>query len=511
MALIVGCTKASKGNGTADSHEPSTNDTAYTLRAAMNVYAYQPLRALQIIDSALIVGNIGIVQAEQCRARIYAMSPMHEQLDSLLGGATDVRLDSARAIGERLLRQDTIKADLKRHRDVLEVLSAAARMKSDTLGWLQWSRELVALCSQMGPDATADALRTEAEIGAALYALGQREQGMAKLDSAINVLSDSPSLKFNELDALIIASKRKIVLLAGDGLYAETLPLARKIIEYLDDYEAHPDKYHDGSNREPKTAEKRDNYIRFYRSQAQSYLTSAYASLGEHGNMLESFKKIENSVREATAREHIARYTALQQQIKAEREHTEADKVRTMSVAITIIALLFFIFAVILLVKNRVIHQKNQILVQKIAEAADYKEKYWEEKQKRMQAPVADANPVALSDEELFHYVNDIIVREKLFLDPKFERQTIMDRFQLSKERVGAIFSKGSDHAKLTSYVQQLRLQYAAELLLTRPEMSIVQIATDCGFSSHKYFSDRFRQHFSMTPTEFRKARLEKY
>ncbi|MBQ6747166.1 MAG: helix-turn-helix domain-containing protein [Bacteroidaceae bacterium] len=35
-----------------------------------------------------------------------------------------------------------------------------------------------------------------------------------------------------------------------------------------------------------------------------------------------------------------------------------------------------------------------------------------------------------------------------------------------------------------------------------------VQIATECGFSSHKYFSDRFRHHFSMTPSEFRKAKL---
>ena len=99
-------------------------------------------------------------------------------------------------------------------------------------------------------------------------------------------------------------------------------------------------------------------------------------------------------------------------------------------------------------------------------------------------------------------------MREKLFLDPKFERQTIMDRFQLSKERVGAVFSKGSDHAKMSNYIQQLRLEYAAQQLVEQPERSIAQIATECGFSSHKYFSDRFRQYFSMTPTEFRKARL---
>ena len=51
-----------------------------------------------------------------------------------------------------------------------------------------------------------------------------------------------------------------------------------------------------------------------------------------------------------------------------------------------------------------------------------------------------------LSDEQLFQYINDIVVRERLFLDSNFDRQTIMDRFQLSKERVGASFSKGSQY-----------------------------------------------------------------
>ena len=108
LALIAGCTR---NNGTADSLEPNTNDTAYTIKAAMNIYGYQPLLALQIIDSALIVGNISDVQADQCRARIYGLSLMHEQLDSLLGGPTDVRLDSAQAICERLLRASWKRAN----------------------------------------------------------------------------------------------------------------------------------------------------------------------------------------------------------------------------------------------------------------------------------------------------------------------------------------------------------------------------------------------------------------
>ena len=111
----------------------------------------------------------------------------------------------------------------------------------------------------------------------------------------------------------------------------------------------------------------------------------------------------------------------------------------------------------------------------------------------------------ALDDEQLFQYVNEIVVREKLFLSPTFGRQTIMDRFALSKERVGNIFSKGSEYDKLTDYVQRLRLEHAAILLINQPDMSVVQIANECGFGSHSYFSSCFRHHFGIRPSDYRK------
>ena len=550
LVLPTGCTGkyngslAWKGEGRGTLSQSA--DTVHTRQVAMSIYAYQPARALQIIDSALIVGNVGEVQAQQCRARIYSFTQMYDQMDSLLGGSKDVRLDSAQAIAERLLDNDSIKADLKRLRDVLEILAYTDRMKCDTLGWIQWSSKLVDLCRQMGPEAEADALRTEAEIAAALCALGQEKEAMAKLDSVISSLSGA--FRFSELDALIVALKRKIVFLGSRDRYAETLPLSRQIIERLDDYEAHPDKYHDGSHREPNTDQKRADYIRFYRSQAQSYQTAALAALGEHGNMLTAFRQIEDGVREATAREHIARYNALQQKIEAEHQLANAERANLIAAGIGILALLAIAFAVILFHKNRVIRRKNRILAQQITDAVDYKELYYNSLTPNRPTPsrptpsrptpqplpvgrgvytfeaekpevggdysppyregLGGGSPDEWSDEQLFEHIHGVIVREKLFLDPKFERQTIMDRFQLSKERVGAVFSKGSDHAKMSNYIQQLRLEYAAQQLVEQPERSIAQIATECGFSSHKYFSDRFRQYFSMTPTEFRKARL---
>ena len=50
----------------------------------------------------------------------------------------------------------------------------------------------------------------------------------------------------------------------------------------------------------------------------------------------------------------------------------------------------------------------------------------------------------------------------------------------------------------------QLRLEYAAQLLVNKPERTIAQIAADSGFGSSPYFSDRFRQHYGMSPSDYR-------
>lgn len=216
-----------------------------------------------------------------------------------------------------------------------------------------------------------------------------------------------------------------------------------------------------------------------------------------------------------TAQELAAIYHDQEQ--KQTIQEQEMANTRKNYILVIVVAVLIGVIAytVITVRQKRIISHKNRSLVKQITEAMTYKELYNNEKarlaeltsqNKKDQQSDAPTDLNAMTDEQLFQYVTEVIERERLFLDPGFERQTVMDRFQLSKERVGNIFSQ-SEHAKLTNYIQQLRLEYAAQLLVEQPERSIVQIATDSGFSSHKYFTDRFRQYFSMTPTEFRKAR----
>ena len=513
--LIAGCANDAKGLNDGEGQRVSQPvDTLYTCDAAMMIFAFQPVRALQILDSAVLVGHVSRVQADQCRARIYSYSQVPAQIDSLLGGPEGVRLDSAQVLSERLLQHDSIRADLMRQKDVLEVLSYTNRMQNDVSAWMASLRQLVDVCHQIGTSATADALLTEAEIGLALYALGQQEKGMAKLDSVITYLSSGlphpegvgkSTFTFSYLDALIIAIKRQIVLLGSQGKYAQTVPLARRIIDCLDDFEAHPEAYREEFSRGPSDDEHRAGYIRFYRSQALNFLAAAYASLGESNNMLQAFSQVEASTHEASSREHLSRYDALQRQLEAEHLRLNTAKANMRSVTIGVVALVLLVLAGVVFVKNRIISRKNRQLAKQISDGINYKTMFWAEKCTQVTAPVTD-DINTFSDEQLFQYINDIVVRERLFLNSCFGRQTLIDRFSLSKERIGTIFSKGSEYGKMSNYVLQLRLQYATKLLVEEPQKSIEEVAVGCGFNSHRYFTGRFTQFFSMTPTEFRRA-----
>lgn len=185
-------------------------------------------------------------------------------------------------------------------------------------------------------------------------------------------------------------------------------------------------------------------------------------------------------------------------------QQARASRATLIAIGIGIFALLLLALAVIVVRKNRTISRKNHVLAQQIADALNYKDLYLNERQTHKPKKAAPADLNTLTDEQLFMYINDIIMHERLFLDPNFDRQAIMDRFHLSKERVGAVFSKGSEHVKLNKYILQLRLEHAAHLLVDEPERSIAQIAADCGFGSNAYFSDRFRQHYGMSPSDFR-------
>ena len=206
-----------------------------------------------------------------------------------------------------------------------------------------------------------------------------------------------------------------------------------------------------------------------------------------------------------TAQELAAVYHAKEQEQTIMQQ--EAENTRQRYILFSVIAVLLAVaaLAVTVAVKNRSIRRKNRILARQIADALKYKEI----------AQQADAAPMPqdtkqMTDEELYHYIRDTSIREHLFTAPDFGRDTIMNRFNLSKERVGAIFSSVGQHAKMSGHIQQMRLDYGARLLVENPDMSISEVASRCGFSRGTYFSTNFRQCFGMSPSDYRRNAMER-
>ena len=154
----------------------------------MDIYDREPERALRIIDSAEVVGNVSDFRAELLRARVYAYP----------GDA--MNLDTARQMGVALLEHDSVKGSVDNRMEVLRLLTDVARIHLDYPEQVKWASELATLCREQGDErlrvgehgsGMTEALRTESEIGIVLTHLGQRNEGFRMLDKVIGQLESS--------------------------------------------------------------------------------------------------------------------------------------------------------------------------------------------------------------------------------------------------------------------------------------------------------------------------------
>ena len=547
----------------------------------MDAYAAQPARALLIIDSAEIVGNLTDVRADLLRAKVYSRTFEYLQFDTAI------------LIAERLMQNEKVLDDPNIQEEVLEILLNACRMRKDNEEALRWAIQLDNLYRNRGEE--TEALRTDAEIGTFLVRVGQQEEGLAKIDYVIHYLEGKR--KFNELDASIIALKRKTEICNELGLYDEMISAAQHMIDLLSDYEQHPTDYHDNSIREPSD-EDRPFYIDFYRGKAYYYLATDYLNkesadaqqkgreylalyeqtyagqningrsmiapllgkIGEYDRMLAIYDEVEQQMGNDTlnanyaeilrgraeaakaqgrladaidygeryaklnetlserllqgkAHLYAARFHLQEQQREIERHREAMRRATLIGTAIGIIGLLILLFAIYAVWQWRKTQRRNHILAQQISEAVEYKAKYKDVvesgKQKvENEEPYAINSPLStLSDAELFAYLRDLIDSEKLYLNPNFERQTLIERTGLSKERIGAAFAQATGYERLTTLVRELRLDHAVRLLNEQPELTIEQVCQASGFANTVSFNRSFKAKFGMTPSEFRRTK----
>ena len=281
LLLVLILVFASCGSNNSARHIPNLGDTPYQVDSVLVAYGYHPNRALVMLDSALLLGNINEYRAKFIRAKIYSKSLLKQ------------RQDSAILICEQLLQHDSVIHAPQERENILDLLMITSRTKVDFEGYVKWATQKAEVCRLQGEE--TEQWRTEAEIGMVMAHLGQPEEGMEKIDEAIRQLDEPGSI--DRMDAFIIAVKRKITVLNDQGRYAEVIPLAQRILDRLVHYEQHASAYAEDSYRLSwsDSPADRDRYIDFSRAQANGFLAGAYAMTGDTPHARECLSRFNQS------------------------------------------------------------------------------------------------------------------------------------------------------------------------------------------------------------------------
>ena len=606
LLTLAGC-----GDGKSVRQLPHLGDTPYQQDTILVTYATNPERALTLLDSALLLGNISEYRAQCIRARIYSKSLVEQ------------RQDSAILICKELLGHDSVRNDAAEQENILDLLIATSRAKPDYEEYMHWAAQKAELCQKQGQE--TERWRSEADVGYVMTHLGKENEGLAKLDEAISHL-DAPG-SIDRMDAFIVACKRKINALNELHRYNEIITLGQRILDRLNHYEQHAKDYAEDSYRLSWSdhPNDRDRYLDFSRAQANGFIAEAYAiinekvkakehlalfdqsdygktfgarrmiaptqmALGMYDEALTTYaeiarrmaadtlnddyavilrsraiaahaknhyveaydyqtryadlsKVLSDSLMKGKAHEYAARYHDQEQKLEIAQVNAQSQRKTIIIWVVVIIIMLISIFACWLLRQWRVIRRKNLVLVEQIGEAIEYKEKYesltpgssplcatlqpsggrkgegsdYSLGQKAQQvtpiAPAIESDLLSLDDisnDELFLRLRHAIKREHLYLDPSLDRQKIMDIFQLSRHRVGAAFAQGSEFASLSDFIRDCRLEYSCNLLVTRPDLSIKEVAAKSGFNYASNYSSDFKNRYTMTPSNYRELKAKK-
>lgn len=190
--------------------------------------------------------------------------------------------------------------------------------------------------------------------------------------------------------------------------------------------------------------------------------------------------------------------------------------------------ILFLICVIFLLVvrHSRIVGRKNKLMAQQIELYLSYRTKLdtaqlrinqleemlaeqtkvntdsKEEKEEKSTATLGDINE---ADRRSFEELDLKIRNERLFLDPNFSRDILLQLTPVGKNRISSLLQTFTGE-NFNGYINSLRLEYSLSLLKKFNHYTIEAIAMDSGFNNVRTYQRLFRDKYGMTPAEYKKS-----
>ena len=553
LLTLVGC-----GDSKSVRKVPHLGNTPYQQDTVLVTYATNPVRALQLLDSAQLLGHISDYRGLFIRAKIYSKSLMEQQQDSAI------------LILTSLLTHDSVRNNATERENIYDLLITASRIKHDLEAYLHWATLKAELCQQQGEE--TERWRTEADIGYVMTRLGQIDEGLHKLDDAISRLDGPGSI--DRMDAFIVAVKRKINALNDLQRFNEVITLGQRILDRLDHYEQHAKEYKEDSYRLSwsDNPNDRDRYLDFSRAQAWGFLAGAYTSsdaqkareylslfdnsgygktfmgrrmiaptqiaLGMYDEALATYDEVARRMaadtlnddyavilrsraiaarskgRIAEALDYEIRYATLSKVVSdslhrseahdyaaryhAQEQQLEIQEKQAEAERSHIVSLAIAVLALLAIAFAVYFFRQKRIVTEKNRVLVRMINEQTEE----------PLTPLALrkgtgSEASIFNEIDAAIRSERLYTNIGLQRQDICDRFGISRHTLNDLLTEHAGGLSFPQYINDIRLEEVIRLLRNEPAKTVSTIANEVGFSPAN-LREQFKRKYGITPADYR-------
>ena len=190
----------------------------------------------------------------------------------------------------------------------------------------------------------------------------------------------------------------------------------------------------------------------------------------------------------------------------------EAD---TIIVILLFVVLLLLILGSISLYYNSVFKRRNEQLHRILDALDDYRaivgvgelsldeqEEAVMKKQSKLKAKAVKAIPTG-EGQSFFVKMDARINKEKPFKDPYFDQKSLAEFMEVDVETFCKLVPRYTDPDRTLEYINSLRAEHAAKMLMEHMDYSMEFIASQCGFKNSAAFNSAFKFAFGITPTEY--------
>lgn len=244
---------------------------------------------------------------------------------------------------------------------------------------------------------------------------------------------------------------------------------------------------------------------RYYRSLAD--VLHAERRYAEAADCYRLYAEAADSAQVATSNAQLNRLSRLYRLDELEQEKrvalAEQSRARTLAGSALIVAVLLLALCVLLVVHHRRLQQKNRELVARIR-SQEEAELHAEEAARRAEA---EQPADELSREmQLFRRLQALLADEEVLRRPRLGRDELADLLGTNRTYVAdAVAACTEQHCSVSQYVAAVRVRRARYLIDNHPELSLGEIGHACGFQSQSSFIRCYRDHYGITPGEYRK------